>query len=105
MAPITRQREDCALSDEVCRGVVLVQLRKEDEVRVLGEKGHLTFRIATISTVCVSFDELSDRKVTRGLSGEMVMCLLMTQFESANLTEPAPCRPGEGWSRTMASGQ
>jgi hypothetical protein len=44
MAPITRQREDCALSDEVCRGVVLVQLRKEDEVRVLGEKGHLSHR-------------------------------------------------------------
>src|SRR5580704_9126316 len=85
------QREDSALSDEVRRGVVLVQLREDwserlarvqllcgrgilgvhvhHEMGVCGKKRHLRFRITTIGAVCVGLDELPDSEAIRGVTG------------------------------------
>jgi hypothetical protein len=88
---IAPQREDCALSDEMRRGVVLVQVCEDwserlarvqllgrlrifgvhvhHEMSVCGEQRHLTYRIPTIGGVGVGLDELSDGEAIRGFLG------------------------------------
>src|ERR1700758_264070 len=90
-ASIAGQREDRRLSKEVHGGSVLVQIGKhsskllvraqflrwigilcvhvDHEVRICGEKSHLTFRIATIGTMCIGFNELPDGEAVRGFAG------------------------------------
>src|ERR1700752_2316512 len=87
-ASIASQREDRRLSKEVHGGSVLVQIGKhwskllaraqflrwigilcvhvDDEVRICGEKSHLTFRIATISAVCIGLNQFADGEPVRG---------------------------------------
>jgi hypothetical protein len=88
---IARQREDCALSNEMRRGIILVQICEDRgesvarvqflrgprifgvhihyEVGVCGKKSHLTCRIATIGAVCVGVDELADSEAIRDFAG------------------------------------
>ena len=98
---IARQREDGALSNEMRRGMILVQICEEwserfasavparawdpwrsckPQMGILGKESHLSLRIATIGAMGVSLDEFSDRKAIRGFCGEIVMCLLMRVF-------------------------
>src|ERR1700757_2145607 len=87
-ASIAGQREDRRLSEEVHGGSVLVQIRKhwskllarvqflrwigilcvhvDHEVRICGEKSHLTFRIATISAVGIGLNQFADGEPIRG---------------------------------------
>jgi hypothetical protein len=87
---IFRQRKDCALSDKVHRGGVLVQLVEDrsnglarvkllrgprilgahvhDEMGIRSKKRHLTFRIATIGAAGIGFDQLTDGEAIRGFA-------------------------------------
>jgi len=88
---IARQREDCALSNEMRRGIILVQICEDwservarvqflrgsripgvhvnHEVGVPGKESHLPLRVATIGGMGVSLDEFPDRKAIRGFCG------------------------------------
>ena len=84
------QREDGALSDEVRRGFVLIQLcedwserlarvqflRASDpgvhvhhELCVFSKERHLTFRIASIGAVRIDLDEFPNSEAIRGFRG------------------------------------
>src|ERR1700756_2198199 len=83
------QQHGCrALSDEVRGGVVLVQVSEDGsqslaptqllqrlwilglhvdrEVSIRGKESHLSFRVATICAMRISFDEFPDRKAIGG---------------------------------------
>ena len=84
----TVQREDCALSDEMHRRGIPIQVREDrgerparmqllrrlwilgvhvyNEMGVGGEQRHLAFRIATIGAAGVGLDELTDGEAIRG---------------------------------------
>src|ERR1700756_3800034 len=90
-ASIAHQREDRRLSKEMHGGSVLVQIGKhwskllarvqflrwigilcvhvDHEVRICGKKSHLTFRIATISAVCIGLNQFADGEPIRGFAG------------------------------------
>ena len=89
---ITVERKDGALSNEMRRGIVPVQVREDwserlarmqllgrlrffgvhvhHEMGVCGEQSHLAFRIPTIGAVGVGLDELPDGKAIPGFLGE-----------------------------------
>jgi hypothetical protein len=88
---ITRQREDYALSNEMRRGIILVQICEDwseriarvqflrglrilghhvnHEVGVPGKESHLSLRVATIGAMGVSLDDFPDRKAIRAFCG------------------------------------
>jgi hypothetical protein len=58
----------CSRERSSCDGLGILCVHVDHEVRICGEKGHLTFRIATISAVCIGLDELPDREAVRGFA-------------------------------------
>jgi hypothetical protein len=66
---VSEYRSERLARVQFLRGLRILGVHVNDEVRVRRKKSHLTFRIATVRAMCVSFNEFADSETIRGFLG------------------------------------